>query len=454
VSDPYAGARVTVVGLAREGTALARYLVAAGAQVTVSDLRSPAALGPALRQVAGLPVRLVLGANRIEDALGANALFLSPGVPLTTPMVVAAREAGVPLKSEPLLVVERCPAPLIGVTGSSGKTTTTSLIGAMLRAGPHRVWVGGNIGIPLIGMLPDIAPDDRVVLELSSFQLAIFDRSPPIAVVTVLSPDHLDRHASIEEYYEAKRNIVRFQRPGDVAVLNQDDPNVVRFADGLRSEVRWFSLTRPVERGAFQKDGMLWLAGHQPRELLAVRDLRLLGRHNIANALAAAVAAAAAGASDDAVRTALRTFGGVPHRLEVVADLGGVRFVNDSIATSPARTVAALESFDRPIIWLAGGRSKNLPIDQLVAVAARRVKRAILFGEAGPTLRAGLAAAGFGSVEECDGLETAVARAIEAAAPGDVVLLSPACASFDQFRDYEARGEAFRDLVRRLAGEA
>lgn len=453
MNDAYAGARVTVVGLAREGTALTRYLAAAGARVTVSDLRPPSALGPALRQVAGLPVRLVLGANRVEDAIGANALFLSPGVPLNTPMVMAARDAGVPLKSEPLLFVERCPAPIVGVTGSSGKTTTTSLIGAMLSAGPFRVWVGGNIGVPLIGMLADIAPDDRVVLELSSFQLALFDRSPSIAVVTVLSPDHLDRHASVEEYYEAKRNIVRFQGSGEVAVLNADDPNVVRFADRLRSEVRWFSLTRPVERGAFLKDGVLWLAEGTPRELLAARDLRLLGRHNVANALAASVAANAAGAPDEAVRQALQTFGGVPHRLEVVAEVGGVRFVNDSIATSPARAIAALESFERPLIWLAGGRSKNLPIDELVAVASRRVKRAILFGEAGPTLRAALIAAGFTAVDARDGLDAAFARATDVAMPGDVVLLSPACASFDQFHDYEARGEAFRALVRRLVGE-
>ncbi|MCS6801113.1 MAG: UDP-N-acetylmuramoyl-L-alanine--D-glutamate ligase [Chloroflexota bacterium] len=453
MTDPYAGATVTIVGLGREGAALTRYLASLGARVTVSDLRRPAALGAALRQVGDLPVRLVLGANRVEDALTADALFLSPGVPLTTPMVAAARAAGIPLRSEPLLVVERCPAPIIGVTGSSGKTTTTTLIGEILRRGPKRVWVGGNIGLPLISALPDIAPEDVVVMELSSFQLAIFDRSPAVAVVTVLSPDHLDRHASLEEYYEAKRNIVRYQRAGDVAILNRDDPNVVRFAEGLASEVHWFSLEQPVERGAFLADGALWLADGTTRKIVAAGELRLPGRHNISNALAAAAAARAAGAPDDAIREALRAFSGVPHRLEPVAERGGVLFVNDSIATSPARAVAALRTFDRPIIWLAGGRSKNLPFDELVAVAAQRVKRAIVFGEIGPALSAQLAAAGLAAVDERATLEEAMERAVAVAQAGDVVLLSPACASFDQFRDYEARGDAFRQLVWRLARE-
>jgi UDP-N-acetylmuramoylalanine--D-glutamate ligase len=449
VSDPLTGKRVLVIGLAREGTALARYLATLGAQVTVSDLRPPHQLVSALRQVADLPVHLVLGANRSEDVLAAEVLFLSPGVPLMAPPVVTARAAGVPIRSEPLLFLERCPAPVVGVTGSSGKTTTTSLIGEMLRAAGHRVWVGGNIGAPLIGRLGEIASTDRVVMELSSFQLALFDRSPPIAVVTTLSPDHLDRHASLEEYYEAKRNIVRYQRAGDLAILNADHPDVRRFAEGLASEVWWFSLEQPVERGGFLAEGQLWLADGERRPLLAASEVRLRGRHNLANALAAAVAAAAAGANDAAIRQVLRCFAGVPHRLEVVAEVNGVLYVNDSIATSPERARAALESFDRPIIWLAGGRSKQLPVDALVATAARRVRRAFLFGEEGPVLAAQLRAAGLAAVEECEGLAEAVTRAIASARPGEVVLLAPACTSFDQFPDYEARGEAFRQLVRR-----
>ena len=454
MKDHYAGAKTTIIGLAREGTALAHYLASIGAHVTVSDLRPPEQLGPALRQIAPLPVRVVLGANRLEDALDADVLFLSPGVPLSSASVVAARAAGVPIRSEPLLFVERCPAPIVGITGSSGKTTTTTLVGEMLRKGPRPVWVGGNIGVPLIGRLADIGEDDRVVMELSSFQLAIFDRSPPIAVVTSLSPDHLDRHASVEEYYEAKRNIVRFQRPGDVAVLNRDDANVARFAEGLASEVRWFSLAGPVERGGYLADGALWLADGTARRLVGTDEVRLVGRHNLANALAAAVAAHAAGATDEAIREALRAFQGVAHRLEIVADRGGVLFVNDSIATSPARAIAALQSFDRPIVWVAGGRSKNLPIDELVKVAAARVKRAIVYGEDGPLLRAGLAGAGLTAIEEYPQFKAAAERAIESAAPGDVVLLSPACASFDQFRDYEARGQAFREAVWRWTGGA
>lgn len=453
MTDRFTGASVTIVGLAREGTALARYLAGVGARVTVGDLRTPQQLASALKQIADLPVHLVLGTNRIDDAISTETLFLSPGVPLGLSMVAAAREAGVPLGSEPLLFVERCSAPVVGITGSSGKTTTTSLVGEMLRRGERRVWVGGNIGAPLIGHLADIGAQDRVVLELSSFQLALFDRSPQFAVVTNLSPDHLDRHATLDEYYQAKRAIVRFQRSGDVAILNRDDPEVVAFAEGLESEVHWFSLVRPVERGGYLANGSLWLVDDAPRWLLDIADVRLRGRHNLANALAAAIAASMAGANDEAIRATLRQFVGVKHRLEPVAERGDVLYVNDSIATSPARAIAALESFDRPVIWLAGGRSKNLPTDDLVALAARRVKRAILYGEDGPPLQAGLEAAGLTTVDQCGGLEAAVERAVGVAEPGDVVLLSPACASFDQFRDYEARGQAFRDLVGRLTGD-
>lgn len=453
MSDPLAGTHATILGLAREGTALARYLVSVGARVTISDSRQPADLRPALKQIANLPVRLVLDCNRPEDAATADTLYLSPGVPLTLPAVLAARAAGVPLSSEPLLFLARCKAPVIGITGSSGKTTTTSLIGAMLQADGRRVYVGGNIGRPLIGNLNEIHPTDSVVMELSSFQLALFDRGPAIGVVTTLSPDHLDRHASLEEYYEAKRNLVRFQRSSDIAILNAGQPEVRAFASGLKSEVRWFSMQGPVERGAFVRDGLVWLAGDETRPIMPVRDIRLRGEHNVANVLAAAAAASAAGASDAAIAEAASQFAGVAHRLEYVGTSNGAAFFNDSIATSPERAMAALRSFSEPIIWLAGGRSKLLPVDDLAHEAVARVKTSIIYGESAPELLAALDAAGATNVLRAATMEDAVALARKIADPGDVVLLSPACTSFDQFRDYEARGQAFRHLVRTLEGD-
>lgn len=459
MTDQFENKRVTIIGLAREGTALARFLCGVGARVTVSDSRSPAALAEFLRQIASLPVHLSLGGNRVQDAISADYLFLSPGVPPLLPAVVEARKRNIPILSEPRLFLERCPAPVIGVTGSSGKTTTTSLIGEMLRRAGIRTHVGGNIGKPLIGELGSIAPTDAVVMELSSFQLALFDISPHIAVVTTLSPDHLDMHSSLEEYYDSKRNIVRFQGEGDIAVLNADDAEVRTFAGGHRGSIAWFSLEDDPSRAAYFDGENLWIhpngspEGSPATLLTSTGEIRLRGRHNIANSLAAVVAANAAGASLDAIREVLFTFGGVPHRQETVAIAGGVEFVNDSIATSPERTIAALETFDRPIRWLAGGRDKRLPLDRLLGVAASKPIDAYLYGETGEALAAALRSAGARVAGVYADLESAFDAAARDARPEDVVLLSPACTSFDQYRDYDARGQAFRSLVQQFLGQ-
>lgn len=485
-----------VLGLAREGTALTRFLVERGVRVTVTDIRQPDALAESLAALADLPVTYALGEHPVSVLDGADIVFVSPGVPLEIPFLAEARQRNLPLSSETRLFTRLCPARIVGITGSSGKSTTTALVGAMLQSVGFQTWVGGNIGRPLIGHLEQIRPSDIVVMELSSFQLELFAPwsptapgqrrarqvgslydpsgwSPPIAAVLNVTPNHLDRHPTVEAYVAAKTHILAYQQPGDLAVLNLDNP--VTHAMGKQAalnarHVLWFSLEREVEEGAFLRDGRLILrfVGHE-QVLIPVGELRLLGRHNLANSLAAsalAVAALAAcrpglGGGDlpvEALRRALASFRGVEHRLELVRERAGVRWYNDSIATSPERTLAALESFESPIVLLAGGRDKNLAWDDMAALTWRKVRHLILFGEAADLIdramhQAELAAGNVPPatrIYHAGTLDRAVDLAARLAQPGDVVLLSPGGTSFDAYRDFVARGEHFRKLVRAL----
>jgi UDP-N-acetylmuramoylalanine--D-glutamate ligase len=447
---PLAGQRALVVGLGREGIDLVRYLAAAGADVGAADRRTAAELGAALEALRDLPVAYSLGGHPAELAHGRDVVYLSPGVPPELPLVVAARAQGIPISSATELFLARCPAPIVGITGSSGKTTTTALTGEVFRQAGRRVFVGGNIGVPMLGRLAEIGPDAWVVLELSSFQLEPLRASPHIAAITNITPNHLDRHPSMEAYAAAKFQITTHQRPADWAILNADDP-IGRAAPGAGQRLV-FSLRGPVE-GAFLADDWLTVC----RDGLAMRvapraELRLRGQHNVANALCATAVAHAAGLPSEAIRAALAEFTGVPHRLEPVAEIGGVRYYNDSIATSPERTIAALESFHEPIVLLAGGRDKHLPWDRWAAVASRRVRHLVLIGEAADLIDAAARAHGAAAVprHQAGTLDAAVSQARDLARPGDVVLLSPGCASYDQFRDFEERGERFREAVRRL----
>ncbi len=469
----FAGMRATIIGLAREGTALARFLAEQGAQVTVSDLKGAEELAESIAALEGLPIRYALGGHPSEILDGADALFVSPGVPLDAPIVAEARRRGMPISSETRLFVELCPAPIIGVTGSSGKTTTVSLIGEMLKLDGLRTWVGGNIGRPLIGHLKEIEPTDRVVMELSSFQLELFAASgnlgfghwplgfegisPHIAAILNITPDHLDRYPSMEAYIEAKKNIVRYQREDDVAVLSYDDP-VCRFiAEECPGQVLFFSRNAELDRGAFLRDGELVLRlGERGRRICSVGEIKLPGWHNVSNILAACVLAGLAGASVEAMSHVARTFKGVEHCLEFVRELSGVRYYNDSTATTPSRVVAALESFDAPIILLAGGRDKHLPWDEMAKLTLRKVRHLVLFGEAAPIIERAIQGAR-GKMQDarckmhkCTTLEEAVEMAAREAQAGDVVLLSPGGTSFDSFRDFAERGERFKELVRGL----
>jgi len=363
----------------------------------------------------------------------------------------------------------------VGITGSSGKTTTTALTGEMLkRSHPGRVWVGGNIGQPLIGHLSEIRPDDRVVMELSSFQLELFGPweglakssdplfdpagwSPPLAAILNVTPNHLDRHHTMAAYTAAKRQIVAHQRPGDTAVLGFDNAATRALAADCPGRVIFFGATgRPAARladwGAFlDGQAVIVCVGGAARQVCHTGALRLRGRHNVENVLAACAIASAAGASLEAIRAVATTFEGVPHRLELVRELGGVRYYNDSIATSPERAIAAMQSFDEPILLLAGGRDKHLPWDDFARLAHQKARHVIIFGEATPIIRRAMQAApGPCQVHLAATLEVATDLATGLARPGDVVLLSPGGTSFDAFRDFEERGERFRELVKQL----
>ncbi|MEJ2208314.1 MAG: UDP-N-acetylmuramoyl-L-alanine--D-glutamate ligase [Anaerolineae bacterium] len=476
----FGGLRVLVVGLAREGTAAARFLAAHGAQVTVTDAKSAGDLAEPLAALEGVPIELALGGHPERLLEATDVLVVSPGVPLEIPFLARARQRGLPLSSETRLFTHLCPAPVAGITGSSGKTTTTALVGEMLQAAGRRTWVGGNIGRPLIEHLPEIDPSDAVVMELSSFQLEFFAPwpaagpeskpgsplldpegwSPPLAALLNLTPNHLDRHGTMEAYIAAKAHILAYQRAGDVAVLNLDDPvcqdMAARICRRTGAHVLWFSLEDEAQEGGFLRGQQLVLRlDGQEWPICSREELRLLGRHNVANALAALTLAGAAGVPVEALRQVATRFAGVEHRLELVRQVHGVRWYNDSIATSPERTMAALRAFQGPIVLLAGGRDKHLPWEEMAALAWRKVRHLILFGEAASKVEAAMArtrpeSGSEMAIHRAGTLADAVALARRLAREGDVVLLSPGGTSFDAYRDFVERGEHFRRLVQEL----
>jgi UDP-N-acetylmuramoylalanine--D-glutamate ligase len=452
----YEGRRATIVGLGREGTALARFLARQGAKVTVTDIKEESELKEAMGDLAGLPIHYLLGGHPAE-ALEADVVFVSPGVPRESPILAAARRRGIELSSETRLFFILCRAPIIGITGSSGKTTTTSLVGEIMRAYGRRTYVGGNIGSPLIDIVDQIGPEDCVVMELSSFQLEDLDQSPHIAAVLNLSPNHLDRHQSMDEYIAAKTSILRYQRDVDCAVLNADQEATRRLADLCKGQVAFFSRSQPVERGACLQGDEITVRWHgQQNTVCRIAEIQLLGSHNLDNVLAACAIAAAAGASAQAMGTAVTSFRGVEHRLELVGEIQGIRYFDDSIATSPDRTIAALRSFSQPVILLAGGREKHLPVEALARAITEKVKALVLFGEAAPLLEQAVRRARADELGRelpvylSSDLREAVHSAARMAEKGDVVLLSPACTSFDMYRDFAQRGDHFKSLVNEM----
>jgi UDP-N-acetylmuramoylalanine--D-glutamate ligase len=486
---------VTVLGLARSGLALARFLADAGARVTVYDGRSAAELGEAIAGLDGRPVRLALGpdvdpAGTWADAdLVATSPSITPDYPTTEPRLRAALRALVdarqggdravpPLVSEADLFLRLCPAPTIGVTGTKGKTTTSSLIAAVLAAdSEHAVVLGGNIGIPIIERLFELTPEHRVVDELSELQLPTLSRGTTVAVYTNVTSDHLDRHGSLEGYRRVKRRLAELVDVDGALVLNAEDPIVASYAGLGPARSILYRRDRPLRGGLGVVDGWivadaverLALAGGgiaatgPAGRIMPVVELAIPGAHNISNALAAIAVALAFGVEPGAIRAAASAFGGVEHRLEPVALVDGVRFINDSQGTQPDAVIAALRAFDAPIVLIAGGRDKGIDLGALAPVVAERAVAAVLIGESGPALESAFRAAGLAHAERARDLDEAVVRADaiardalatagpRAAGGPATVLLSPAAASFDMFVDYAARGRAFKAAVAALA---
>jgi UDP-N-acetylmuramoylalanine--D-glutamate ligase len=482
--------------LAREGEALTRFLVSHRCRVVATDLRPAGAFGEHLNTLIEAGVQLILGDHPFSLLDEAEIIFVSPGVPFDAPLLNEARKRGLPLSTESRLFCELCPAQIVGITGSSGKTTTTALIGEMLRVDGRNVWVGGNIGQPLIEKVGQIRATDYVVVELSSFQLEYYHPSanahvhevhpfwmpllcgwsPAIGVILNVTPNHLDRHPSMEAYTHAKRAIVAYRKPEDIAILSYDNATTRAIGANLPGDVRWFSRHTWVPVGAY-----LTNKGDRPAVVVrrrvsknsntieeytvcCVNEIRLRGEHNVDNILAACTVADALGVSVEAMHQVCTTFSGVSHRLELVADVAGAQYYNDSIATTPERLAAALRSFQEPIVLLAGGRDKHLPWDETARLMLERARHIILFGEAATLIYEELSKAKatafpvhyacWPTVHRTATLEEAVELAASVARAGDVVLLSPGCTSFDAFRDFTERGNRFRELVERLQKRA
>ena len=452
---------VVILGAARQGLALARFLARQGARVTLSDQRSAAQLEQAVQSLEGLPVQWALGGHPLELLDGADLLCLSGGIPLGLPIVVEAQRRGLPLSNDSQIFMEAVPCRVIAITGSAGKTTTTALVGRMAVAAasfPHRAWVGGNIGLPLIDHLDEISSDDLVVLELSSFQLEQMTISPQVAAILNISPNHLDRHGTMEAYTAAKARILAFQGAQDTAVLGREDPGAWNLAPQVKGRLVSFSAARPPagESGAFLEEGVFCFQdGEQVIPQASSSLVTLRGRHNLLNALAACAVAASAGFAVQAVQKGFEGFSGVPHRLELVRNLHGVCWYNDSIATAPERTIAAIHSFEEPLVLLLGGRDKKLPWEDLAALIHQRVDHVVVFGEANPIILQALGSQQSGrrpfTLAHCQTLQEAVLAAAGVAQPGSVVLLSPGGTSFDEFTDFEERGERFRLWVNQLS---
>jgi UDP-N-acetylmuramoylalanine--D-glutamate ligase len=483
----FAGKPVAVLGLARSGIALARFLDDRGAHVTAYDVRSLAELGDSLRPLEGRPIRLLAGpaidpADVLRDqALIATSPSVSSRFPTTEPRLRAAlaaveAEGRVPVVSEVDLFLRLCPAPTVGVTGTKGKTTTSALCAAVLGAGSAPVLLGGNIGTPLVERLPELTPDHRVVLELSELQLPTLSRGTTVAAYTHVTADHLDRHAGVEAYRAVKRRLAELVEPDGALVLNAEDPVSSGFGRLAPARTVLYRRDGLVPGGVGVTDG--WVvagevaplpisgaetpAGDGAGPILPLAEIPLPGAHNRSNVLAAVAVGLLFGVPADGIRAAVAAFPGVPHRLETVAVIDAVRFVNDSQGTQPDAVIAALESFPAPLVLIAGGRDKGLPLDDLAAVATRRTSAVVLIGESAPKLAEALARAGHPRVERAGSLEEAVERADAVArdalardavgrqGPQATVLLSPAAASFDMFADYAARGDAFRAAVEEL----
>jgi UDP-N-acetylmuramoylalanine--D-glutamate ligase len=447
------GKRVLVVGLGKSGVASALFMKAHGALVTVSDTKSGDDLRNEIPVLLDHGITVETGGHGDRTFRGQDLIVVSPGVPVDAPPLVQARSLGETVIGEIEFAAQFLAGPIVAITGSNGKTTTTTLTGEIMAAAGFPALVGGNIGTPAISLAERSQPQGVIVLEVSSFQLETIQTfRPKVAVVLNVTPDHLDRHHTFEAYVDAKARLFENQLPSDFAVLNADDPTCVAMAARTRAQVFWFSRQKEVQHGACVRAGnMLFRDNEGQREILQVSEIPLKGAHNLENVLAAVCAGALMGCAPDKIRQAVRDFKAVEHRLEFVAAIRGVDYYNDSKATNVDATIKALESFPANIHLILGGKDKGSDYTVLNELLRQRVKRVYTIGAAAAKIESQIKGT---EVVHAETLENAIRKASAVANPGDVVLLAPACASFDQFKNYEHRGKVFKEIVRGLGADA
>ncbi len=439
----------SILGAARSGLAVAALLRREGARVFVSDSKPADANPTAIPRLRAMGAGYEFGGHT-KAVLQSSVLILSPGVPDTIPIVRQAAEQGIRITNEIEIAASRCRAPIIAITGTNGKTTTTELTGFILRNSGLNTFVAGNVGLPFSEIALQADEQSVVVLELSSFQLEHIQAfRPRVAMILNVTPDHLDRYPNFEAYVRAKFRITMNQTPADTLIYNADDHNLSALPASSVARAIGFSLTQALPDGAFVRNGQVILRANGEQELMNTNDIRIRGPHNLYNAMAAALAAQSVGVGLDAIREGLKNFPGVPHRLEPVRQLDGVRYINDSKATNVDSVWYALQSFAEPIVLIAGGKGKQNDYTPILPLIRKHVKAVVLIGDEAPAMEA--AFAGYApTVRAGHSMELAVEQARSLAVPGDVILLSPACASFDMFNNYEHRGESFKTLVNQL----
>ncbi|MBM7867518.1 UDP-N-acetylmuramoyl-L-alanine--D-glutamate ligase [Heliobacterium gestii] len=450
------GRKTLVVGAGKSGIAAARALARLGASVTLCDTKTLEDL-PCRKELEAAGITLYGGGYPSIRENGFREVVMSPGVPLTTPPAQEAQEQGVTVTGELEIAYLLSQAPFIAVTGTNGKTTTTSLVGAILQEAGWAPLVGGNIGQPLVEEVEELAGDRWVVAEVSSFQLETTDQFHPRAsLILNITPDHLDRHGAMENYRAIKARIFRNQGgDGDITVLNYDDPLVRTLAEECRGRILFFSRREKLEQGAYVDEGMIRFAGPQgDLSVVAIDDLQIKGAHNVENALAACAATVGLGIEPAVAAKAMIAFQPVEHRMEPAGTVAGVDYVNDSKGTNPDASIKAIESYNKPVILIAGGKNKGSDFAELAQIIKQRVKAVVLVGQAAPILERALRQAGVDRITGVRDFADTVPAAAAMAEPGDVVLLSPACASLDMFPNYEVRGQVFKDLVRQMETKA
>lgn len=440
--------KTAVVGIGISNRPLINFLLGLGAQVSAFDKKDEGELGEVAKELKKRGVNLVLGKNYLEYLDNFDVIFKTPPMRIDSPALVKAKQNGAYVTSEMEEFIKYCPAKIYGVTGSDGKTTTTTLIYNMLKEQGYKSWVGGNIGAPLFSRIEEIDPEDKVVLELSSFQLMGMDVSPEVAVITNISPNHLDIHKDMEEYVNAKKSIFKYQGNQDVVILNRDNECTNAMVKEAKGKVRQFSIEEELTSGGYLKGDILCIDG---KKVCKISEVKLRGMHNVANLLTA-FSAIKEDVSVDNMKKVATTFEGVEHRCEFVRELDGVKYYNDSIASSPTRTLAGLRAFDKPVILIAGGYDKKIPFDVLAEEGYSKIKTLILMGATKDKIKKSFEKLKCEKgidvpIVSVDSLTDAVNVAKELSTNGDIVTFSPACASFDMFPNFEVRGNAFKDII-------